>query len=254
MKRYLKGFYMSLGMFSAIPLPFRRWDEASTNLVIPCFPLIGLLLGALWWGFAELLVFCGIHVMLTAAVLSVAPFLLTGFIHLDGYMDTSDAALSRRSLEDKVRILKDPHKGAFAVIMLAVLFVVQFAAVYTVVDLGKDFTSLVFISVISRCCASVALLGLKAMPHSGYVPIFRRNTRASHKIFVVVVMALAMAASYLVAGPLGLVVVASVVLGFAGAMAYLFKEFKGISGDLTGFSLVISELCGIVALGTITWF
>jgi len=242
---------MSLGMFTAIPLPRHIWDDSCLNLVLPCFPLVGVLLGAIWWGFAELLVSSGIHVVLAAAVLTVLPFLLTGFLHLDGYMDTSDAVLSRRPLEDKLRILKDPHLGAFSAIMLAVLFVLQFSAVYAVIDGKKTLTTLVFITVMSRCCASMSLLGLSAMAQSGYANMLKQHVRVSHKVFVLALAAATLVASYPLAGLCGLVAVISVVLGFACAMAYSYKEFKGVSGDLAGFSLVISETCGLTALGVI---
>jgi len=240
---------MSLGMFSAIPLPRHLWDDACLHLLLPCFPIIGILLGALWWGVAQLLLLSAIHIVLIAAILTVTPFLLTGFLHLDGYMDTSDAVLSRRGLEEKLRILKDPHTGAFSVVMLAILFLWQFAAVYAVVDLGKNLLLLVFIAVISRCCASLSLLSLHAMPQSGYANLLKQNTRRSHTVFVTVVAVFAIAASLLLAGLPGLATVGAVIVGFAAAMAYSYTAFHGISGDLTGFSLVISELCGLIILG-----
>ena len=43
--------------------------------------------------------------------------LVTGGIHMDGYMDTMDALHSYGSREKKLEILKDSHIGAFAVIM-----------------------------------------------------------------------------------------------------------------------------------------
>ena len=44
--------------------------------------------------------------------------LITGGIHIDGYMDTMDAVHSYGDREKKLEILKDSHIGAFAVIML----------------------------------------------------------------------------------------------------------------------------------------
>jgi adenosylcobinamide-GDP ribazoletransferase len=238
-------------MFSVIPPPYHLWNDLCLNLMLPYFPVIGILLGLIWWGLAELLMLSAIHIMLTAGLLTVTPFLLTGFLHLDGYMDTSDAILSRRPLEEKLRILKDPHKGAFSVSMVAVLYVLQFAAVYAAVDFGRTLTPLVFISVISRCCASISLLSLNVMPQSGYASMFRLNTRVSHKVFVITITVSTIAAAYLFAGFHGLAAVLSAVAGFSGAMAYSYKELKGVSGDLAGFSLVISELCGLIMLGAI---
>ena len=44
------------------------------------------------------------------------PLLVTGGIHLDGFMDTTDARSSYGDMEKKLAILKDSHVGAFAVI------------------------------------------------------------------------------------------------------------------------------------------
>lgn len=242
---------MSLGMFCAIPLPFQLWDDKCMNLMLPCFPLIGVLIGAIWWGVAELLIFSGIHIVLVSAVLSIIPFLLPGFLHLDGYMDTSDAVLSRRPLEDKLRILKDPHTGAFAVIMLAVLFLLQFAALYAVVEKEKYLVLLVIIAVISRCGSSMAILCLKAMPQSGYANMFKNNTSVSHKIFIIFIAVCAIATSFIFAGFYGIIVAAAAILGYIGAIAYSYRDLKGISGDLAGYAIVISELCGLIALAIV---
>jgi len=254
MKRYIKGLYMALGMFCAIPLPCRVWDASCMSLMLSCFPIIGILIGLIWWGLAELLVLSGIHSVLIAAILTVIPFLLTGFLHLDGYMDTSDAIFSRRPLDEKLRILKDSHSGAFAVSMAFVLFTLQFASVYAVIDLGQKLTPLIVIPVISRCCAAIALLSLNALPQSNYANMFKCNTNAAHKLFVIMLALLVIAAAYLIGGLIGLVVVMLVVGGFITAMTYSYNKLKGVSGDLAGFSLVISELCGLIALGVIRWF
>jgi adenosylcobinamide-GDP ribazoletransferase len=238
-------------MFCAVPLPFHVWDDRCANLVLPCFPLTGAVIGALWWGICELLILSGIHIVFASAVLALLPFLVTGFLHLDGYVDTNDAVLSRKPLEDKLRILKDPHAGAFGVITTAVLFVLQFAALYVVVESGKRFTLLIVITVISRCCSSMSIMCLKPMPQSGYANMFRQNTGITHKAFVVFTAACSIALSFLLAGAYGVGTVLSVVLGYTAAMAYAYVNLKGVSGELAGYSLGIGELCGLFALAVI---
>ena len=250
-KRCAKGFCMSLGMFWVVPLPFHIWDDASMDLMLPLFPVIGILIGAVWWGIGSLLVLSVVHVVLAAAVLMTVPFWLTGFLHLDGYMDTSDAVLSRRPLEDKLKILKDPNTGAFAVIMLGFLFVLQFGAVYVIVDEGKALLLLVFIAVVSRCMGSISLMCMKIMPESGYANMMTQNIRAGHRGFVIALLLASGIIAYFITGINGLIVIGAVVLGYIGAMAYARKEFKGVSGDLTGFSLVVGELCGLLALAVV---
>ena len=239
---------MSFGMFCAIPLPFQLWDDKRVNLMLPCLPIVGGIIGVLWWGFAELLVFSGIHLMIASAALALAPFFTTGFLHLDGYMDTSDAVLSRRPLEEKLRILKDPHTGAFAVIMTAALFITQFAASYAVIEKGKQLALLIVIAVISRCCSAMSVLCLKAMPQSGYGNMFKNNSGIAHKAFLAAAAAIAAGSSCFIAGASGLIVVMSAMLSFIGAISYAYINLKGVSGDLAGFALVVSELGGLIAL------
>ena len=251
MKRYIKGFYMSLGMFCAVPLPSRVWDDKFKNLALACLPLVGGIIGAAWWGAAELLAVLGAHTVLAAAALALIPFITTGFIHLDGYMDTSDAVLSRRPAEEKQRILKDPHTGAFAVIMIAVLFVLQFASAYAAFEKGKYFALLIVIAVVSRCCAAISVLCLQTTPQSGYANMFRENTGAPQKAFVIVAAGLAFALPFLYAGVFGPVLAVATALGYTAAMAYAYRDIKGVSGDLAGFALVIGELCGLFTLAVI---
>ena len=72
--------------------------------------------------------------MVTTAVTLITPFILTGMLHLDGYMDVCDALLSRRDKQEKLRILKDPHTGAFAVISVIMLFILNFSTLHTVIS------------------------------------------------------------------------------------------------------------------------
>lgn len=247
-KKCAKGFYMSLGMFSGIPLPFHIWDEKYTAVMIALFPIVGLAIGALWWLAATLMIFLELPLMLIAAFGSLAPFLIAGFIHLDGLMDTSDALLSYRPIKDKLRILKDPHVGAFAVVMLVILLLLQFSAMHAVFESGRYLILLVFISVISRCCSAFSIFTLRHMPESNYAPMLKQNLSKTHKVFVVLVAIAAIGFAFIYAGLFGIFVLLAVILGYALAMKKVFKDFKGISGDLLGYAMVIGELCGLIAL------
>lgn len=80
-----------------------------------------------------LVAFCqqfGIGKMCFAFVGLAIILLVTGGIHMDGYMDTMDALHSYGSREKKLEILKDSHIGAFAVIM-TVLYVLIAAGAYS---------------------------------------------------------------------------------------------------------------------------
>ena len=116
MSEWIYGLFMAWGMFLSIPCPCKIWDEKARPWQLVYLPVAGLLVGALWALAAYALGSFDRLPALRAAVLAALPFLLTGFLHLDGFMDCCDAIFSRRPLEKRREILKDSHVGSFAVI------------------------------------------------------------------------------------------------------------------------------------------
>jgi len=269
--KYIQAFFMSLGMFSSIPCPYRPWNEKARHLMLVFLPLVGLVIGLLWYAIYLLMDRINIPLQLQTAVLMLYPYIITGFIHLDGFMDTSDAILSRRPLEDKLRILKDPHTGAFAVISTAILFVFCFAAMSAVVeqihfkqalDIAKDdpMLALIFIPVITRCGSSIAVLAGKPLAHSQYNEE-QGTKKAVSEIIAVSLMGLAAILGALAIGT-GILVqeasytVLTVLAGAAAAyLAAMFgaaRQLKGVSGDLAGYALTIAEAFAIVMLALLS--
>ena len=118
MKKWFTGFSMCWGMFCAIPNPVRRWEQGCYRQMLLCLPFLGGFMGALWALFGKLLGCFPIPQPIFALCMAAFMWCVTGFIHLDGFMDCSDAVLSRRDLERRREILKDSHVGSFAVICL----------------------------------------------------------------------------------------------------------------------------------------
>lgn len=245
MKRFFKGFFMSMGMFSAIPTPFSKWDDRATNLVIPFFPAVGGVIGGLWFLAASLLRRTDLSLMLKAAILMLIPLFLSGFIHVDGFMDTSDAVFSRRNLSEKRRILKDSHAGAFAVIALAVFFLLSFCSVYTFVSESKNLLVLWFIPVLSRCFVGIVVLKLKLISENSYAALFRKDTKPIYIFVLAAVAILCVLLAAVLGGIRMLVPLMALLISACLATIYVYKELDGISGDLSGFILTVSELCAV---------
>ena len=126
MRDWVYGFFMAWGMFLAIPCPKKIWSETARRKMLACLPLVGVVVGAVWALCAWLTWY--LPHPLGAALCAAAPWLVTGFLHLDGFMDVCDGILSRRDLETRRRILKDSHCGAFAVICMVLLAMTQWSA------------------------------------------------------------------------------------------------------------------------------
>lgn len=244
MKRWFTGFMMSWGMFLAIPCPCRIWDEKARPHMVACLPLTGGVVGLVWAAMAWLLQRLGCPAPLRAVLLAAAPWLVTGFLHLDGYMDVCDALLSRRDLAMRQKILKDSHCGAFAVICMVLL-----AAVQCALFAGAPWLRLLplgAIPVASRACASVAVQRLRPMGTSQYAAM-QRGT-GLQLVFPLVCLLAACVVPPVLCGAAGLAPLAAAAAGYCLAVWRGFRQLDGMSGDISGFGLTLGELAGAAVL------
>lgn len=239
MKDWIYGFFMAWGMFLALPCPLKIWNERARSKMVCCLPLVGLVVGGVW----VLAAYAGrfLPPPVGGLLIAAAPWLATGFLHLDGFMDVCDAVLSRRDLPRRQEILKDSHCGAFAVIGMVLLALGQWSMAMAKEEI--PLLPLLLIPVASRACAALAVLTLAPMGTSQYAAM--TGKRAPYVVFAAVVMAAAAVVPLALWGSLAPLAAA---LGYWLAVWYADRQLGGMSGDVSGFSLTLGELCGLAVL------
>jgi adenosylcobinamide-GDP ribazoletransferase len=242
----VKALFMCFGMFTALPVFYRPWDEALRPLMIACLPLVGLILGSLWLAAVALLRALSVAPALAAAALVILPILMTGGLHLDGYMDTADAVLSWRPLEKRLEILKDPHTGSFSVIALCCLLLAGYGAALSVLSDGRGLLPLLFIPAVSRACSAFCVSRLKPLAHSEYAGRTDNAGAVSGVLFAVVCILFSV-----FAGWHGVLSCCAVAAGYALTMGQAHKIMGGFSGDLAGCALSVGEVCGLIAMAVV---
>ena len=245
MKRIITGFFMSWGMFFSVPCPVRMWDEGAKLLSVVMLPFIGAVIGAVWGLCGFLLDLIGAPLLLTAAAMAVMPYLLSGFIHLDGFMDCCDAILSRRDLAERQRILKDSHTGAFAVICVCILMMFGFA-LFAGRSSEVNVWALIFVSACARCASAISVLSFKPIGHSGYAGAYE-GKKSGCRVAAWIILAAAAVLPVAVFGLSGLCVPAAAAGAFL-AILYGRHELGGMSGDISGYGITIGEICGAAVL------
>ena len=237
MVKWWYAFWMCWGMFCAIPCPVKVWEEKARPRMISCLPLVGLVVGALWWGLAWGLDALGVPAAVKAAALTAAPWLLSGCIHLDGFLDCCDAIFSRRDLETRQRILKDSHVGSFAVIGMVLLVLCQWS-VFLSGSADESLWGLLLIPVATRACAGLAVLKLRPMGTSQYAAMGRHGGYAAA---LAVLLAAAIAVPLVTDRSFAPLAAAA---GYGLAVWYGFRQLDGMNGDISGFALTLGELAG----------
>ena len=240
MKTYFHAFVMCQSMFCAIPCPIQIWDEDAKDKMLLFLPVIGLEIGAIWVLLAWLCSLLSLPALLTGLVLTVWPFLSTGQIHLDGFMDVTDAVGSYRTLERRREILKDSHVGSFAVIGVCLLMLTQFA-LFASMPKDAHYLILLLIPMVSRCCSALAVALLKPMSTSQYA---ERKTGKGYCIALFLMLIAALVAGFLLCGKSGAALVGCLI-GYALTLRKSYKSLEGMNGDISGYALTLGELCAV---------
>lgn len=240
-KRIWQGWLMNLGMFTNLPFLKNVWQEDAAVYVLRLLPLTGLLLGYLWWLLYRALLLLSLPLPLTAVLLALFPWFASGFLHLDGFMDTSDALLSRRDRAEQLRILKDPHTGAFAVISLACLFSFQLAAAFVCLQSPLPIWLFFWIPFTSRLLTAIALLRCPALPSSSLAAFFQKGNGAKQANLLLLLFGASLILAYLQGGPLALLLLLLQTFFFLLPLQNAVRQLGGISGDLSGYALTFCE-------------
>lgn len=244
MKQYFHAFWMCQSMFCAIPCPVNVWDEEARDKMLLFLPIIGLEIGLLWAFLGWLCQIWCIPDLIQGFVLCAFPFLATGYIHLDGFMDVTDAVKSCRNLSKRREILKDSHVGAFAVIGCVLLMLAQFAFCASI---EKEIWAITFLPVISRCCSALAIGLLKPMNTSQYS---RQKTGKGYLAALCVMLVLGISLAFLLFGKYGLCA-AVCMAGCILSIRKGYRALEGMNGDISGYALTVGELWGIACLALI---
>ena len=233
-----KSVLIAFSMFSAIPVPQTDWEERSMRYSLCAFPLVGVVIALLSFGWGKLCAALSLPELLRGAGYCLLPVLVTGGIHLDGYADTWDALSSHAGTEKKQEILKDPHLGAFAGIRLCMYFTASLA-LWCALPEVRVF-SLLGIYGLSRCLSGIALMSFPIRPGSGLARSFAEAAEQT------TVRRILTGAALVFAGLLGLggspLSAVAAVLVFGRYKRLCEKEFGGLSGDLAGWFLQTAEL------------
>ena len=243
MKTILETMSVAFSMFSALPVPHCVWSEKNMRFALCAFPLVGAVIGAVWWFWCAVCALAPVGDVLRGAGLCLLPVLLTGGIHLDGYADVCDALASCAAPEQKQAILKDPRCGAFAVIRLCTYFAASFALCVALTPAAPALWALGLGFVFSRALSGFAVCRFPLAKDTGLAHTFsvaadRRCAGCALLLFAAATGA-AMAA---LGGLLGVIAAAVGLLAFWRYRVVALAQFGGISGDLAGWFVPRAEL------------
>ena len=243
----IQSMIIAFSMYSKIPMPRVEWNKRNMKYALCFFPFIGVIIGLVMSGGLWFLREYQFGAFFTACIATVIPVLITGGIHLDGYLDTIDALNSYGDREKRLEILKDPNSGAFAIIFGLVYFVLSIGIWSEVSFKVMPFTAVTY--VMSRTLSGFSVAAFPLAKNTGLAAAFQDGAHRNHvKRIMAVYFVIEMFLLLWMDVRIGSVVVVVSFVIFAYYYRVCKKIFGGITGDLAGFFLQIYELAIVAAL------
>lgn len=234
----MKGFVIALQFLTRIRLvrnlEINEEDFGSSSRF---FPLVGLVIGLI----LSLVAYSGSKLFqpLTLAVfIIVAEIILTGGIHLDGFMDSCDGLFSGRSRDRMLEIMKDSRVGAMGVLGLVTLFMLKLALLMELTA-QELYLVLPAMTVLSRWIVVYALIRYPYARREGMGGFFhgkisRRSFLLVTLYSVILVMVISPANNY---PAIGGAVIAALLVGKG-----INNKLQGHTGDTYGMLCELTEV------------
>ena len=237
----INSFFIALSMYSRIPVPRVDWEKENMRYAMCFFPMIGVVIGAVMYLAGWLLDKTSVGGLFRGVVFTLIPIMITGGIHMDGFMDTMDALGSWGDREKKLEILKDSHAGAFAILGMG-CYLMWSVAVWS--ELPAEVLRVCGVSfVLSRALSGFSVVTFPAARNSGLLKMFQDGAQ---KKVVRITMCLYVAAAVIMMAVMNAQAMTGAVTGVMIAFLYYIvvsrKQFGGVTGDLAGFFLETAEL------------
>ena len=253
MKSLWNSFKIAFAMFSKIPMPQADWSKENMKYMFCFFPFIGAVIGAFSLLAAKTGWYFGIGNGFLTVILVLIPVVITGGIHVDGLLDTSDALSSWRDREKRLEILKDSHAGAFAVITACAYFMAFYGGYSQINDNWKALCIMSLGFCISRCLSGLGVLSLPKANASGTVAEFSRKAEDRPvRITLIVYLIFLLAADVYIQPIWGISAFITALLVFVFYRYKAMKYFGGTTGDLAGYFLCLCEVWSVLILAVVT--
>jgi len=239
-------FLAALKFLTILPITSKRADtleEIGGSIVY--YPVVGLIIGlmlaALNWLFRFLFPPAVVN-----GLLIVSLVIISGALHLDGFLDTCDGIAGHKPVEARWQVMHDSRTGAFGVVGAVLLLLLQYVSLNSIPG-GLMTVSLILMPVISRWTMVYAIFSYPYARPQGLgkgIKDFATWQRFTTATVITLILALAVAwlggmRYFYLAGPAIILAVWVIITLMAG---FFKKMFAGLTGDTYGAVNEIAEV------------
>jgi len=233
-------FMVALQFLTLMPPVIRRiFTPKDMGRATGYYPLVGLASGAVLYG-GYLLLARFFSPLLAAAFVLVFWVLLTGALHIDGFLDATDGLLGGFTPESRMEIMRDEHKGAFAVAGGFMLLLVKFTALASVLPSAP--LVLLLAPVLSRWGMTLAVVFFPYARTKGLGKDMKDNATWRQALLATII---ALGTGWCTFGLWGLAAAVLALVVFFLCVRFTLDRIPGLTGDIYG---MINEWIELIVL------
>lgn len=249
MKSIINGFIIAISKYSIIPMPKAEWNKKNMKYAICFIPVIGVVIGVLLYGWSVICMRYGFGQICYALVGTVIPIIITGGIHLAGFMDTADALHSYEKKEHKLEALKESRVGAFAVIP-AICFFFLYGAGLTLIWKENQLLLLGLGYIISRILTGMSFVWFPVAEKDGTAySLSSMAHKTTARVVLVTLLAICFISAVMIQPMIGVVMALAAMWVWTYYYYMSKKQFGGITEDVAGYFLCLCELSSVLVIG-----
>jgi len=200
--------------------------------------IIGLILVGLNWVLGLLL-----PSSLVNALLIVCLVVISGALHVDGFVDTCDGIAGHKRVEDRWQVMHDSRAGGFGIVGVCCLLLVKYISLNSVPE-PLLMATLVLMPVVSRWAMVYAVFAYPYAKPSGLGKVFKQGA-SWHRFIMATLIVLVVAV--VLARLAGLAIMLGIWIIVIAMAAYLKGKFAGLTGDNYGAINEVAEV-GVLIL------
>lgn len=246
-----KEFRVAVSFLTTLPLQYKgEWDEKTFSRASIFYPIVGVIVGLITGAVMYVLAITEyFHIAAFGGL--VISIVLSGGLHLDGFMDMCDGLLASRGPERALEIMKDSRVGSFSVIGVFLLLMAKFLLYDTLITSGGYIFVIVAGLTFSRFILICCLLLYPCARETGLGVTTKKYVSKKALALGVVVMAIIALLSRDVALIVAFVLALALILAIAQAIS---KFLGGITGDIMGAMGEMGEAAFLFVYLIFAWF
>ncbi len=246
------SFPAAFQFLTSIPLPGRREvSPEQLGRATAYFPVVGLIIGLIRAGLNWLLSLI-LPSAVVNALLIVVLVVITGALHLDGFVDTCDGIAGHKAVEDRWRVMHDSRAGAFGIVGVVLLLLVKYVSLNSIPEVFMMAT-LIFMPVVSRWAMVYAIFVYPYARPSGLGTAFKQATRWPQFTAATIITFAVAVALFPFFSITGLLLIFGIWIITALFSVYLKRKFAGLTGDTYGAINEIAEVLVLVFVSLLAY-